>query len=170
MIFYDPYDNKPENKDTNPGTETLDSYIEEIDEKTGKLVLRKSGTTNVYKKIQEYAEETDVYNVLRRYAETGDTEILNKRKTFYGDFTKIPSTPIEAINMARKAEKEFEEIDKNVRELFNNDVKVFKKAIMDGTVEEKMAGLMGRKVEQQEQQQEQTVVSEPQSQGVNLNE
>lgn len=154
---------------TNSGDKYLPQYIETINEK-GKLTLKPSGKKNIYEMIQASHEETKIYNILEKYAQSGDDAIINKRQSIYGNFVGVPQTPIEMQNKLMQADKAFEELDKDVREAFENDKNMFKKSIMENTLEEKMKKYLEKKTyKSQPQQQEQQ--QQPQTtQGVNVNE
>lgn len=165
MIFFDPYENQPNKECTPAGKETLPQYIEDVD-KNGKKILKRTTDVNIYEKIQEESDGSDVYSILEHYIKTGDISTLNKNKAIYGDFLNMPKTTIEAFNMATRAERAFNESDKSIRELFENDVNVFKKSIADGTLNEKLAKFMPKEKEIVTQQ----PAPAQEIKGVNLNE
>ncbi len=157
------YENKPKNAPTPAGTDFLDTYVEEFD-KNGKRVLIKAGQTNVNEKIQANKDTTDTYKILERYNQTGDQSLINKRQGVYMDFRNCANTPIELQNQLMKADKAFETIDKEVRELFNNDINQFKTSILKGEFEQKISKLIKNKKEEPKAE-EKTVLK-----GVNLDE
>ena len=148
---------------TPSGSNLIPIYSETID-KQGKTYLKKIGNTNIYEKIQASLEETKVYNILEKFEKTGDPSILNRRQGVYGDFSNIPKSPIEIQNIILRAEKEFNSLDKDVRQAFENDVGMFKQSIMDGSFEEKMQKFIKSKT------QATTKPEEKKAEGVNLNE
>lgn len=156
---------------TNPGTEKIDIYSEAID-KDGRVYLKKIEETNIYQKIQASLEETQTYNILEKFLQSGDASIINKREGIYGNFTNIPNTPIELQNTIMRAEREFEELDKDVRAEFENNVGMFKQSILDGTFNDKMSKYLEKKTykSQQSENQEPQKVETTQTTGVNLNE
>lgn len=123
--------------DTNSGDKYIDTYVEAIDKK-GKTYLKKSGSTNIYEKIQAALDETKTYNILEKYMQTGDENLINKRQKIFGNFIQLPTTPIELQNIIIQAEKQFDSLDKEVREAFENDSGIFKQSILDGSFEQKI--------------------------------
>lgn len=170
--------NRDEFKDeySNAGDQYLPQYIEAID-KHGRTYLKENGKTNVYEKIQASLEETKTYNILERYAQSGDANILVRRESIFGDFTDIPTTPIELQNLIMKAGSQFEQLDKDVRAAFDNDAGIFKQSILDGSFEERISKFKPQKAEtvqaaapSQPTQQQAAAPTEQQQGGVNLNE
>ena len=129
---------------SNAGDDFLPQFIETID-KNGKTILKKTGDRNIREEIQEAAKGTDIYSIIDKYLETGDESLLNKRKGFFGDFTNIPQNPVDIHNMIVQAESVFEQLDKDVRAEFENDVGVFKQSILDKTFEDRIAPYIGAK-------------------------
>lgn len=129
---------------TNPGSEFLPQFIETIDKK-GKRILKEIEPKNVYAQIQAESEGAEIYDVIEKYLETGDETLLQKRKAIFGDFTKVPNNPHEIHNMISEAESQFEQMDREIRNEFENDVGVFKQSIIDGTFEDKIAHYIGQK-------------------------
>lgn len=140
---------------TPSGSNLLPQYKETINSK-GQTVLKKVGDKDIYEIIQASLEETQVYNVLEKYLQTGDETILKRREGIYGNFINIPTSPIDLQNTIMRAENDFNELDREVREEFNNDIGMFKQSILDGTFNEKMSKYLEKKTyksQQQEQQQ-----------------
>lgn len=133
---------------SNPGDDFLPRYIETIDKK-GKTILKEAGKRNVREEIQEAAKGTDIYAIIDKYLETGDETLLNKRKGLFGDFTKIPSNPVDIHNMIVQAESVFDQLDRDVRAEFENDAGVFKQSIMNGDFEDRIAPYIGAKTKAQ---------------------
>lgn len=127
---------------SNAGSPYIDEYIESLDKK-GKRYLKKTGQKNVYEAIQENAKGCDIYDIIDKYLETGDETLLNKRKGVFGNFVNIPKNPMEVHNMIIEAESQFEQLDKNIRNEFENDVNVFKQSILDGSFEDRVAHYIG---------------------------
>lgn len=166
--------NRPKVK-TPSGNNLLPQYKETLN-KDGQTVLKKTGDKDIYQIIQASLEETQVYNILEKFLQTGDETVLKRRDGIYGNFIDIPTSPIELQNTIMRAENEFNELDREVRAEFDNDVGVFKQSILDGSFNNRMSKYISKKQQakmkpqpQQEQttqpQQEQTT-----NQGVNLNE
>lgn len=103
---------------TPAGSRFLNTYQEEINKK-GQLHLVKTGQTNVYEKIQADLESSKIENILHQVA-MGDLSVLNQRETLYVDATNMPKNLMEAQNIVIKAKAEFEQMPKEVREIFHN--------------------------------------------------
>lgn len=110
--------NKPEKVKTNPGTQFLNEYQEQIG-KDGQKELVKIGEKNIYEMIQVDLESTKIENILHAVA-MGDLTALNQREAMYVDATTMPKTLMEAQNLVIKARQEFETFPIEVKKLFNN--------------------------------------------------
>ena len=130
---------------TPSGSNLIPTYQETVN-KEGRTILKKSGTTNIYEKIQASLEETKVYNILEQFLQSGDETILKKRQGVYADFSNVPKTEIELQNIVLRAEQEFNALDKDVRAEFDYDVGVFKRSILDNTFEERMQKYLTKKI------------------------
>lgn len=137
IVFKDPYVNRPVTIPTNPGTKFLPQYIEDINS-DGKKYLKEIKPINVEEIIQESAIGTDIYEIVDKCLKTGDQSLINKGKGEYGDFTNMPTTRIEALQQIMKAEKEFNQLNKEIRAQFDNDINVFKHSLMDGSFNQRM--------------------------------
>lgn len=129
---------------TNSGDEFLPQYIETID-KDGKRYLKKTKDKNVYEMIQEASKGTDIYDIIDKYLTTGDESLLNQRKGVFANFVDIPKSPMEIHQKVIEAEQQFDQLDRGMRELFDNDVNVFKTSILNETFEDKIAHYIGQK-------------------------
>lgn len=117
-MFYTAF-NKPPADVTPSGTIYLNTYQEEIDKKTGKLHLVKTGETNVYDMIQQDAESCKIENILQQVA-MGDLNALNQREATYVDATTLPKSLMEAQNLAIRMKDEFYKMPLEVRREFDN--------------------------------------------------
>lgn len=88
--------------------------------KDGKIELTKSGEENVQELIDSYRETTDMAFIIRQL-NIGNTEVLNEKKGDYGDYTKVPTSMMEAKQMEIDAEREFLSLPMEVREQFDNN-------------------------------------------------
>ena len=135
---------------TPSGSKLIPTYQETVN-KEGRTILKKSGVTNIYEKIQASLEETKVYNILEQFLQSGDETILKKRQGVYADFSNVPKTEIELQNIVLRAEQEFNALDKDVRAEFDYDVGVFKRSILDNTFETRMKKYINKKNNTQKQ-------------------
>lgn len=89
----------------------------------GHKVLKASGKTDRYAKIQSHAEECDIEVILKKA--TLDPNVLNQRLGQYGDFTDAPKTLAEAQQMMIDLENAFKDLPLDVREKFDFSVEKF---------------------------------------------
>lgn len=88
----------------------------------GSIELVESGKDDIQEMIQSFKSQTDMSYILQRMA-VGDTSVLNQRTPMYGDFTQMPKTYAEALQLVIDREKQFMELPVNVRNQFDNDFK-----------------------------------------------
>lgn len=120
------------------GSIYLTTYEEEIDKKSGRKKLAKVGQVNVYEKIQADLEDTKIENIIHKLA-MGDLSVFKKAQLTYADAEDFPKDLMEAQNIVVKAKYEFDQMPKEVREIFHNSPEEY--VSMMGTQEfiEKMA-------------------------------
>lgn len=88
--------------------------------KDGKIQLTESGKEDIQEMIDSYRESTDLAFILRQL-NAGNTAVLNEKDPMYGDFTKVPTSMMDAKQMELDAEKEFLQLPLEVREQFDNN-------------------------------------------------
>lgn len=142
MKFQTEWDRKREF--TPNGDKYLPQYIESIDKK-GKTYFKRIKDKDIYAEIQEQAKGCETYEIIDKYLQTGDESLFNKRKGIYADFTNVPRSPNEIYQKIVEAESKFNQMDRETRALFDNDVGVFKQSIIDGTFEDIVAHMIGEK-------------------------
>lgn len=114
--FYSRF-NRPETIPCETGTEFDKTYSVIVDD-NGHKVLRCTGETNRYEKIQAHKEECLIENILIRA--TMDPSILEKHKGSYFDATDMPRTLAEAQNKIIAVKQEFEKLPVEVRAKFDH--------------------------------------------------
>lgn len=87
----------------------------------GDIVLVEDGKEDIKQKINSFRDVTDMSYILKQMA-LGNTSVLNASPGMYGDFTKMPKTMAEAMQIMIDAEKAFYELPIDVRNNFDNDV------------------------------------------------
>ena len=112
----------------------------------GKVKLIKTGTTNIYKKIQQFKDECDIKNILNRCM-NGDYSMLRTGGQ-YGDFSNLPKSLNELQAFNKKAEMNFMKLPKEIRNEFDNDYGTFCYEIEKGTAKNKLEKYL--KVEENE--------------------
>lgn len=93
-------------------------------QKDGTVKLVEAGKTDIRQAINAYKEQTDL-DYIRKKIEQGDLSVLNPAKPQYGDFTNMPSSYAEALQMQIDANEYFYSLDPEVRNKFDNDVNQF---------------------------------------------
>lgn len=106
------------------GSRYENTYQEEIDKKSGRKVLVKTGQTCVYDMIQEDLEASKIENIIHKLA-MGDYSVLQEAKLTYVDADDYPKTLMEAQNIVVKAKQEFEKFPPEVKKEFNNSAEQY---------------------------------------------
>lgn len=114
-IFKKPYEgHTKEHCPTGQPIENIYSY--EIDS-YGRKILKKTGETNLYEKIQASLEETKIENILAR-ATAGDTSML-RPDGIYADLTEMPNNLLEARKAMQKLENTWNGLPNEIKEKYN---------------------------------------------------
>lgn len=108
---------------SNPGNPIHTIYAPKV-AKDGTIELVESGFENTDDIIQSYAESCDMSVILSRVA-NGETELLNQRKGLFGDFTQMPSTYAEVLQMQIDSVNLFNSLPTDVKAKFDNDSNKF---------------------------------------------
>lgn len=121
-------------KPTEAGESVRRTYLWERNEK-GEKVLRLDQTIDQQAEIDSYLEETKLENIIRRASI--DPDIAARIKPDIGggiqDYTETPQTLAEMQNIMMRAEQIWEEVPKDIKLKFDNDVDKFIASF--GTVE-----------------------------------
>ena len=104
---------------TDPGSPEHIIYRPEV-QKDGTVVLTESGRENIQDKIQSYASQTDMAWILTQLS-LGNTKVLTDKTPMYGDFTQMPKTPAEVLQLYHKGQAAFNELSAEVKAKFDND-------------------------------------------------
>lgn len=86
----------------------------------GRIELIESGKEDISEYINSFRDSTDMAFILNRLA-MGDTSVLNKSIPTYGDFTEMPKTYAESLQLVIDSKKKFYELPLDVRNKFDND-------------------------------------------------
>lgn len=121
-------------KPTEAGESVRRTYLWERDDK-GEKVLKLDQTIDQQAEIDSYLEETKIENIIRRASI--DPNIAARIVPDLGggvqDFTEMPHTLAELQNIMIRAEQIWDEVPKEIKLKFNNDVDNFVASF--GTVE-----------------------------------
>lgn len=113
-------------KPTEAGETVRRTYLWERNEK-GEKVLRLDQTIDQQAEIDSYLEETKLENIIRRASI--DPDIAARIKPDIGggiqDYTEAPQTLAEMQNIMLRAEQIWEEVPKEIKLKFDNDVDKF---------------------------------------------
>lgn len=89
-----------------------------FDGSTTKLVS--VGEENIQDRIEAEAPYTDINYMLNRLS-LGDMSVMSQKRPMYGDFTGLPSDPIEALNLVHQSEAAFSQLSSEEKQKYNND-------------------------------------------------
>lgn len=103
-------------------------------DKNGDLQLVKTGTENLYDKIQAEAAACDMDNILRRFA-NGDISVLSQSQGIYADVADAPMHFTDALNMVRSVEDAFGQLPADEREKYDNDWVKYGAALLNPVVD-----------------------------------
>ena len=81
-----------------------------------------TGEENIQDRMEAEAPMTDINYMLHRLS-LGDQSVLSSRRPMYGDFTGLPSDPIEALNLVHQSEHAFSLLSAEDKRKYNNDWK-----------------------------------------------
>lgn len=113
-------------KPTEAGESVRRTYLWERNEK-GEKVLRLDQTIDQQAEIDSYLEETKLENIIRRASI--DPDIAARIKPDIGggiqDYTEAPQTLAELQNIMLRAEQIWEDVPKEIKLKFDNDVDKF---------------------------------------------
>ena len=112
---------KPNKKFTEHGTIEKANYIIEIDKNTGHKIIKESGITNTYEKIQARADEVDINKIIERATRGDYSGFKDQASAIYGDFTGIPDNMIEMANLKLKSDKAWENLPLEIRREYDHD-------------------------------------------------
>lgn len=93
-------------------------------DENGNFQIVEKAKDNLYAQIQSYAESVDINVILKRFA-NGDTSVLNKHEPMYGDFTELPKTYAEMLNVVIAGENYFNQLPLEEREKHGNSFAQF---------------------------------------------
>ena len=95
------------------------------------MSLVEVGREEIQPKINAYAPYTDLVYMLSRL-KVNDLSVLSSRTPMYGDFSGLPTNPIDAINLVHSAENAFGRLSIDEKQKFNNDYRVWLASVLSG--------------------------------------
>lgn len=108
---------------SNPGDPIHIIYGPKVND-DGTVDLIEVGKENTDDIIESHRESTDMNIILAKIA-AGDDSVLNQRKGMFGDFTEMPKTYAEALQMQIDAERMYDSLPVDVKSKFDNDKNKF---------------------------------------------
>lgn len=108
---------------SNPGNPIKPVYKPQVN-KDGSITLVVDGYVNTDEEIQSFAESVDIENIVARYL-NGDVSALHQHIGQYGDFTNMPKTYAEVLQMQIDARNVFDGLPSEIKAKFNNDPNQF---------------------------------------------
>lgn len=116
-VFDTQYDKRPRVYSC-PGCRMKDTYTAKVDS-NGVLDLQKTGQESLYDYIQSFKDSCDINTIVKRFA-AGDVDVLSKKQGTYGDFTNLPSTYAEMLNIVIAGENMFNDLPVEIRAKFHH--------------------------------------------------
>lgn len=104
---------------SNPGDPMHVLYSPKVS-KSGRVELVESGVQNTDEVIQSYAESCDRALILERI-KNGELDLLQKAPGVYGDFTKMPKTFGDVLQLQLDSNRLFDTLPLEIRSKFDND-------------------------------------------------
>lgn len=92
--------------------------------KDGSISIVASGKEDFQAYIQSFLPSTDIAYIMASVS-AGDFSVLNRLSGAYGDFTKVPKTYAEFLQLQIDAKKTFDKLPVEVKQKFDNDVNKF---------------------------------------------
>ena len=112
-----------------PGSRFHTHYDSRFDGR--RVVLVESGVTDVQQSIESFGKYTDIHYMLHRLS-VGDNSVLSGRVPLYGDFSGLPTNPLDAINIVQSAESLFGQLSLEERAVYNNDFRAWLASRLSG--------------------------------------
>lgn len=110
-----------------PGSSVHIIYEGRFNGRTMSLV--EVGREEIQPKIDAYAPYTDLVYMLSRL-KVNDFSVMASRTPLYGDFSGLPSNPIDAINLVHSAESAFGQLSVDEKQKYNNDYRVWLASVL----------------------------------------
>lgn len=106
-----------------PSGSRIENIYSYVIDSFGRKILKKTGETDIYAKIQESLEETKIENILKR-ATLGDTSML-RPDGIYADVADMPSNLLEARQAMQKLENTWNSLDNEIKKKYNYNLDEF---------------------------------------------
>ena len=100
------------------GSDELITYDSKINP-DGTVSLVQSGKESISLYINSFKDQTDMSYIIKRI-QLGDLSVLNKARGVFGDFSDMPKTYAETLQLKIDAERAFDNLPAEVKKQFNN--------------------------------------------------
>lgn len=114
---------------TCPGSRFHTHFDSRFDGK--RVVLVESGVSDIQDAIEAFGKYTDLHYMLHRLS-VGDNSVISARVPMYGDFSGLPTNPVDAINIVHSAEQAFGQLSMEERASYNNDFRAWLASRLSG--------------------------------------
>ncbi|ALS03491.1 VP3 [Gokushovirus WZ-2015a] len=84
------------------------------------MYLEHAGELDSYAEIQSHKDSVDIHVLLSRY-QNGDVHALQRVQGVFGDFTQLPKTYADALNLVNDGKQLFDGLPVDVRAKFGHD-------------------------------------------------
>lgn len=108
---------------SNPGNK-IHIILSPVVDEFGNIDLVESGKEDTDAIINSYAKYCDI-NIILANAVAGDPSGLNRVQGSYGDFTRMPKTYAEFLQLQIDSNKMFEKLPPDIKKQFDNDPNKF---------------------------------------------
>lgn len=133
---------------SNGGSQYEDIYNAKI-QSDGKIFLEVVGKKDLQQEIDSWLEQTDMAYIIRQM-QAGT--YVGRSGGMYGDFTSMPETMAEAMQVMINAENAFNELDPDIKVKFDNNWRNW--LIMANQDTQRYADLMGFVKKEEEKKEE----------------
>lgn len=104
---------------TNPGSQDKILYSPIVNP-DGTVTLEESGKENIKEKINAQLPVTDMAWIVKQIA-LGNTSVLAQKTPIYGDFTQMPRSYAEVLQLYIDGQRAFDTLSADIRAKFDND-------------------------------------------------
>lgn len=108
---------------SDPGDRMHPIYKPVVDN-LGRIELKVTGYEDTDEIIESYRESADIEIIMKRIA-NGEVDLLDRHKGYYGDFTQMPKTYAEMLQLQIDSKNMFDHLPVEIKKKFNNDANEF---------------------------------------------
>lgn len=93
-------------------------------DKSGNFTLSESGRENIYEFIQSHKDSVDIHVLMQRF-ENGDASVFSRVQGSYGDFTNLPKSFAEMLNVIIAGQSYFDSLPVEERAKYDHSFEKF---------------------------------------------